>query len=48
MRIVMEVLGHSDMSITASLYSHLVPSLARDALDPGGELLTPAQNRSVS
>ncbi len=48
MRVVQEVLGHSDMSTTANLYSHVAPSLTRDALDRVGELLTPATNRSVS
>lgn len=48
MRVVQEVLGHSDMSTTANLYSHVAPSLTRDALDRVGEMLTPATNRSVS
>ena len=48
MRVVQEVLGHSDMSTTANLYSHVAPSLTRDALDRVGEMLTPAPNRRVS
>ena len=48
MRVVQEVLGHSDMSTTANLYSHVAPSLTRDALDRVGELLSPATNRNVS
>ena len=48
MRIVQEVLGHADMSITASLYSHVALSLKRDALDRVGELLTPAPEAMIS
>ena len=33
MRVVMETLGHSTITITADLYSHVVPSLADDAAE---------------
>jgi len=32
-RVVMDVLGHSQLSITIDLYSHVVPSALRDAAD---------------
>jgi integrase len=33
MRVVMEILGHSTMTITANLYSHVAPEVTRDAAD---------------
>ncbi len=30
-RVVMEVLGHSQLSITTDLYSHVMPTALRDA-----------------
>ena len=32
-RVVMDVLGHSQLSITMDLYSHVMPSALRDAAD---------------
>ena len=32
-RVVMDVLGHSQFSITMDLYSHVMPSALRDAAD---------------
>ena len=32
-RVVMDVLSHSQLSITIDLYSHVVPSALRDAAD---------------
>lgn len=32
-RVVMEVLGHSQLGITMNLYSHVMPSALRDAAD---------------
>ena len=32
-RVVMDVLGHSQISITMDLYSHVMPSALRDAAD---------------
>jgi integrase len=31
LRVVMEVLGHSSISLTANTYSHVMPSLVADA-----------------
>jgi integrase len=31
LRVVMEVLGHSSISLTANTYSHVMPSLVEDA-----------------
>lgn len=33
LRVVMEVLGHSSISLTANTYSHVMPSLVQDATD---------------
>jgi site-specific recombinase XerD len=30
-RVVMEILGHSQISLTLNTYSHVIPSLQRDA-----------------
>ncbi len=38
-RVVMEVLGHSQISLTMNTYSHVVPELKRDAADRMGEVL---------
>jgi integrase len=32
-RVVMELLGHSQMSLTLGTYSHVIPQLSRDAAD---------------
>ena len=32
-RVVMQILGHSQISLTLGTYSHVVPELARDAAD---------------
>jgi integrase len=32
-RVVMEVLGHSQLGITMNLYSHVMPSALREAAD---------------
>lgn len=39
MKVVQEVLGHAQMSITADLYSHVLPELRRDAADRMGDVL---------
>jgi len=31
LRVVMEVLGHSDIGVTANVYGHIMPELSRDA-----------------
>jgi integrase len=33
LRVVMEVLGHSSISVTANTYSHVMPSLVQDATE---------------
>jgi len=38
-RVVMETLGHSQISLTMNLYSHVVPELQREAADRMDELL---------
>lgn len=39
MRVVMETLGHSQISLTANTYSHVAPLLQRDAADRMNDLL---------
>lgn len=38
-RVVMELLGHSQMRTTTDIYSHVMPALARDAADRMGAIL---------
>src|SRR4051812_31359591 len=38
-RVVMELLGHSQMRTTTDIYSHVMPALAREAADRMGETL---------
>ena len=38
-RVVMELLGHSQMRTTMDIYSHVMPALAREAADRMGVLL---------
>jgi integrase len=33
LRVVMEVLGHSSIGVTANTYSHVMPSLVQDAAE---------------
>lgn len=40
-RVVMEVLGHSQVTLTLDTYSHVMPSLGREAASRMNELLTP-------
>lgn len=39
MKVVQEVLGHSQMSITSDTYSHVLPELQREAADRLGDVL---------
>jgi integrase len=39
-RVVMEILGHSEIGLTMNTYSHVVPELQRDAADRMESLLT--------
>jgi integrase len=36
----MEILGHSDIRLTLGTYSHVLPSLAREAADRMNSILT--------
>jgi len=38
-RVVMELLGHSQMRTTVDIYSHVMPALAREAADRMGTIL---------
>ncbi len=33
MKVIQELLGHSDISITLGLYSHLLPTMQQDMVD---------------
>src|SRR3954465_10026851 len=44
-RVVMELLGHSQMRTTMDIYSHVIPALAREAADRMGDLLLPGKGR---
>jgi len=46
MKVVSELLGHSTLRVTADLYSHVAPTLARDAADRVQRALT--VNKTVS
>jgi integrase len=39
LRVVMEVLGHSSIALTANTYSHVMPSLVRDATEKMADVL---------
>lgn len=39
-RVVMEILGHSDIGTTMNLYGHVMPSMSRDALDAVSDAIT--------
>ncbi|MCK9494820.1 MAG: hypothetical protein M0R75_04895 [Dehalococcoidia bacterium] len=39
MKVVQEVLGHSQMRITSDTYSHVLPELQREAADRLGDVL---------
>jgi integrase len=43
-RVVMEILGHSQISITLNTYTHVDTTLTRTAADRMEEALWPAQN----
>jgi integrase len=40
-RVVMELLGHSDIAVTMDTYSHVVPELRRQAADQMDAVLAP-------
>ena len=37
-KVVQELLGHSNISMTMDIYSHVVPSLQKDAMDKWDDL----------
>ena len=39
LRVVMEVLGHSEIGTTTNIYGHIMPELASDATEQVGKLL---------
>ena len=39
LRVVMEVLGHSEIGTTANIYAHVMPELTTDATSRVGKLL---------
>lgn len=41
-RVVMELLGHTTIALTMNTYSHVLPTLERDAADQMDKLLTGA------
>jgi integrase len=43
-RVVMEILGHSDIAMTMNTYSHVVPELQREAASRMDSLLSGARN----
>lgn len=46
MRVVMETLGHSQISLTANTYAHVVPTLQREAADKMNSVLNDAINQT--
>jgi len=40
-RVVMEVLGHSDVGMTLNTYSHVIPQLRQEASERMNEILEP-------
>ena len=40
-KVVSDMLGHASVAITLSIYSHVLPSMHRDAADAMDELLAP-------
>ena len=39
LRTIMEILGHSQIAVTANLYGHVAPAAQQDALERVGSLL---------
>ncbi|MGA1996873.1 MAG: site-specific integrase, partial [Bryobacteraceae bacterium] len=44
-RVVMELLGHSQIAVTMNIYSHVVPALRKEAADQMDAALKPVANR---
>jgi integrase len=47
-RVVMELLGHSQMRTTMDIYSHVMPALAREAADRMGAVLLRGKGRQTA
>ena len=47
-RLVMETLGHSQISLTMNTYSHVVPALQREVADKMNEVFEPVATRVAS
>ncbi len=47
-RVVMELLGHSQMRTTMDIYSHVMPALAREAADRMGALLLTSKGKQAA
>jgi integrase len=47
-RVVMETLGHSQISLTMNTYSHVAPSLGRDAAERMDSILNPVERRDAA
>ena len=47
-RVVMELLGHSQMRTTMDIYSHVMPALAREAADRMGAVLLTGKGRQTA
>ncbi|MEX2237380.1 MAG: tyrosine-type recombinase/integrase [Dehalococcoidia bacterium] len=44
LRVAMEVLGHSQIHVTANTYWHVIPELKKDAAERVGGLLFPVRD----
>ena len=40
-RLVMEILGHSQIAVTMNIYSHVIPAMQRDVANQIDAILTP-------
>jgi len=48
LRVVMEVLGHSSINLTANTYSHVMPSLVQDATEKVAGVLFGSSDGSLA
>jgi integrase len=46
-KVVQERLGHSDITISLNIYSHVIPSIQKEAAAKMDELLTPIEYKDV-
>ena len=47
-KVVQEMLGHSDISITLDIYSHVLPSMQQDAIDKLNNAINPDKGNDVA